>query len=905
MATTPTSVLPGSFKQLDLYLRNAPIAIAILAGEEYTFEVVNDRYLQTVGFSREQLVGKPAFTVMPELEVQLRHLLDRVRMTGQPYQGEEFAVDNKIDGNLQRDYYSFSYERFIDESGAAGVFVSGHKVTHQVLEKLDLVETRDRFRQVADALPVLMSYIDSNERYVFVNKWYEEWFGRREDTVRRATMLEVLGEKAYDAISHYIKRALAGERVSYEAFVNYQHRGETWIHATYVPDIDKYGKVQGIYALVEDITQRKKYEDAVKKSESYLRKLADTAPAIIWLTDVNGYCFYLNREWYQLTGQSEEEALGFGWLKATHPDDAKKTEIAFQQAIEAQGEYRAVFRLRTTSGDYRWVVDKGRPRYNDKGEYDGYIGSVVDIDKEISAEQRIRDSEQKYRNLFNTMEQGFCIVDVLFDSRNKPVDYRFVEVNPVFTKHTGLVNPVGKTAKELLPTLEQHWIDVYGNVAITGESARFSEGSDVMERWFDVYAFKVGPESSTRVAILFSNVTNKRKAEQQLKESENRFRALVMATSDSIYQISPDWKQMRNLQGRGFISDVFEPIEDWLDKFIPPADQQLVKKHVAVAIKSKSFFELEHRVIRADGSVGWTFSRAIPIMDHDGNIKEWFGAASDVTQRYLADESLRESENRFRNLANDLERIVQERTNDLQRSNEDLERFAHVASHDLKEPVRKVKTYIDRLRTEFESSLPARAGEFLSRIDKASDRMNQMIEGVLRYSSLNAVEQLDSPVDITILIDAVVYDLEIIITQKSAIVHKMNLPTVRGSEILLYQLFYNLINNSLKFSRPGVAPTITIEGSQPATEELVTLNASTSDRYVKITLTDNGIGFNDLYATNIFETFTRLHPKDQFEGTGLGLALCRKIVAKHNGVIYAQGVEGKGATFTVILPAAI
>lgn len=892
-----------SLSQLNLYLKHAPIAIAILSGEDYIFSVANDRYLITVGYRPDELLGRPAFEVMPELKNQLKHLLDKVRETGQPFQGEEFAVDHKVNGQHRRDYYSFSYERFLDDEGAVSIFVSGHKVTDQVMSKLNLMETRDRFRQVADAMPVLMSYIDANERYVFTNRWYEEWFGRRSEEVNGCTLQDLLGENAYKAIAHHVKKALSGERVSYEAFVNYRRRGDTWIHATYVPDVDRFGHVLGFYALVEDISQRKNVEEIVKRSESYLRELADAAPAIIWLTDATGYCFYLNREWYQLTGQSEEEALGLGWLKATHPEDAKTTEADFRKAIDQRSEYRSVFRLKTTDGEYRWVVDKGRPRFNSKGEFDGFIGSVVDIDKEISAEHRIRESEQKYRDLFNTMEQGFCLVDVIFDETKKPIDYRFVEVNPVFAKQTGLDNAAGKTAKELLPTLEQHWFDLYGRVAATGESHRFSEGSEVMGRWFDVYAFKVGGHDSTKVAILFSDVSEKRNAEIKLKESENRFRALVMATTDSIYQMSPDWKTMTILQGRGLIDNVTEPIDNWLEKFILPDDREEIVDRINTAIRTKSFFELEHRVKRFDGSIGWTFSKAIPIVDNAGNIKEWFGAASDVTQRYLADESLRQSENRFRTLASDLEHMVNERTVELQRSNEDLERFAHVASHDLKEPVRKVKTYIDRIRSKFETTLPDQAKQYLQKIDKASDRMNHMIDGVLRYSSLNAVEQLDTSVDLRTIIDAIVNDLEMIIAQKRAQIFKDNIPTVRGSELLLHQLFYNLINNSLKFVRDGIAPVIAIKGEEITTSDLSLIEGAGSDAFVKITVTDNGIGFDDSYNKNIFETFTRLHPKDRFEGTGLGLALCRKIVEKHNGVMYAHGREGEGATFTVLLPA--
>jgi PAS domain S-box-containing protein len=892
-----------TYERLNSYLWNAPVAIAIITGDNYKFELLNDSYLRIVGRTREELSGKSAFDVMPELKSQLKALLDNVRATGESFRTEEFPVENFINGRMQRDYYSFSYEPYRDaQTNVSGVFITGHKVTDQVLSKAKALDSREQLQLVADAMPVLISYVDKSEHYVFVNKRYEEWFGLQNRDITGKTMREILGEHAYDAISPHIKNALSGQRISYEALVHYRHRGDTHIHATYVPDFDQSNTVRGIYVFVEDISHRKQAELSAKKTESYLRQLADTVPSIIWLTDATGHCFYLNREWYKVTGQTEEQALGFGWLDATHPEDAPSTEMAFKDANEFQMEYRAVFRLRTSSGDYKWVVDKGRPRFKDDGEFDGFIGTVVDIDKEMTAEHRIRESEEKYRNLFNTMEQGFCIIDVMFDENKKPVDYKFIEVNPVFEKQTGLKDAAGRTARELLPTLEQHWFDLYGKVASTGESARFSEGSDTMGRWFDVYAFKVEPNEGNRVALLFSDVSETRKAELHLKESENRLRAFLTATNDAIYRMSPDWKVMRQLQGGGFIADIDKPIENWVERFIPVEDREKVLAASQEAISRKSIFELEHRISRQDGTIGWTVSRAIPILDHAGNIKEWFGAAADVTQRYLTDEALRESENRFRTLANDLEQIVHLRTLDLKRSNEDLERFAHVASHDLKEPVRKVKIYIDRLKEQFGTGLPEKAIDYLHRIDRASDRMNQMIEGVLKYSTLNSVEQLNTNVNINSIISTVVDDLEMLITQKQAKVHTMDLPTLRGSELLLYQLFYNLVNNSLKFTREDSVPEIIIQAYKPTAEEMSRMAKPQSLAYVKIVVSDNGIGFKNSEAQMIFETFTRLNPKDRFEGTGLGLALCDKIVSKHGGVMWAEGVEGKGAAFSILLP---
>jgi hypothetical protein len=893
-----------SLEHLNNYFLQAPVAIAVITSGNYRFAVANDMYLQTIGRSREEIVNRPAFEVMPELKDQLKHILDKVIDTGVGFRAYEYKIENIVDGKLQTDYYNFVYEPVKDSQGiTTGVFVSGYNITEQVHAKIQLLGSEQQMRTVANAMPILISYLDKDERYQFNNKWYEDWFGESSDRVKGRSLQELLGEEAYKTIQPYVRRALAGERVSFESKINYRKHGETYIHATYIPDISSKNEVRGFYALVEDITERRLAHDKVKQSEFHFRRLADTVPASIWITNKDGYCTYLNKHWYELTGQSEQEALGFGWLTATHPDDVQAAKEAFIKANSDQVEFNSTYRLKHADGQYRWVVDRARPRYDDAGNYEGLTGSVIDIHQEKQGEERIRISEAKYRNLFNTMEQGFCIIEVIFDEKKKPVDYRFVEVNPVFGEHTGLQHALSKTARELLPNLEQHWFDMYANVALTGESIRFSEGSEVMGRWFDVYAFKVGEPGSSHVAILFSDVSDRKKSEQKLRRSEESFRALVTATSNVIYRMSPDWTAMQNLQGNGFLSDTGEPVKDWLLHYIHPAEHERVKKQINEAIQTKSVFELEHQVLRTDGTIGWTFSRAIPVLDPKGNIIEWFGAASDISERKFTAQALQESENRYRSLANQLEKLVAERTMELQRSNEELQQFAHVASHDLREPVRKVKTFIDRLILHYSKELPERAIEYLKKIDRSCDRMNTMVEGVLQYSSLNAMDAVYEQVDLRNIIETIETDLEVVIAKNNAVVNKEKLPTVTGSPFLLYQLFYNLINNSLKFSSKDRDPVITVTCSNPTIEEVSQADMDGHARYVKLSVKDNGIGFHNEDAQLIFGTFTRLHAKDQYEGTGLGLTLCKTIVIKHGGAMWAEGELDKGATFNILLPA--
>lgn len=512
-----------------------------------------------------------------------------------------------------------------------------------------------------------------------------------------------------------------------------------------------------------------------------------------------------------------------------------------------------------------------------------------------------------------------------------------------------------------------------------------------------------------------------------LQESEARFRALVNASSDVVYRMSPGWEEMHQLDGRGFLTDSGGPDREWLQKYIHPKDQQRALAAIKKAIDNKTPFELEHQVLRADGRIGWTFSRAVPILDHNGQIIEWFGAATDITarknvehdlqiardrveaQRLLYDgisastpdlvyafdlnykfvyanrallemwgrsweesigqgllaqgyepwhaemhereidqvvatkkrirgevsfphatlgkriydyifspifndagevvlvggttrdisdikrteEALKQSEEQFRALNESLELLVAERTKELKRSNEDLLQFAHVASHDLKEPVRKVKTFANRLIEEQASALSREGRIYLNKIDSAADRMHQMIEGVLRYSMMTNLQEDLAEIDLNHVLHQVETDLEIKIAESNATIQYQDLPVIEGAPVLIYQLFYNLLNNSLKFARKDVPARITV------TAKPITVDKTP---FVAIDVTDNGIGFLQDYADTIFHTFTRLNAKDQYEGTGLGLALCKKIVERHGGTITATSVQNQGATFSISLP---
>lgn len=363
---------------------------------------------------------------------------------------------------------------------------------------------------------------------------------------------------------------------------------------------------------------------------------------------------------------------------------------------------------------------------------------------------------------------------------------------------------------------------------------------------------------------------------EALAESEQRIRALANATNDVIFKMSPDWTEMYRLEKNDSFVNTGKPERNALQTYILPEDQQALVMAAQDAIRTKGVFQLEHRVLKSNGMVGWMFTRAIPIINQEGEITEWFGAASDISEK--------------KQLLTQLEKLVDERTQELQRSNEDLQQFAHVASHDLKEPVRKIRTFGLRLKHELSDILNEKSQLFTDKILESASRMSTMIDGVLTYSSLSAAEQKIELLDLNKIIFDIINDLEILVEEKNAVIQFDKFPQIEGVQVLIYQLFYNLINNSLKFSKSGVQPIVSIYS------DLL------PDGQLKVMIKDNGIGFAEEQRQNIFNPFTRLHSKSIFDGTGLGLSLSKKIVERHNGTITAESKMDEGAVFTIVLP---
>ena len=333
----------------------------------------------------------------------------------------------------------------------------------------------------------------------------------------------------------------------------------------------------------------------------------------------------------------------------------------------------------------------------------------------------------------------------------------------------------------------------------------------------------------------------------------------------------------------GFEPDAFFASQQNFIKYIHPEDLAAFRDATSKMIENGSLSPFTYRIIRKDKKIRYFRTTARIVTNKSGD-EILIGTNSDVTEEVLASLSL------------------EQQNIELEASNKELLAFNYVASHDLQEPLRKIQTFVSRLGEKEYANLSESGKEFMSRINNSVDRMRVLIDDLLQYSRTTKTEKVFESTDLNDLMENAKNDLLQSIEEKNTIIKSDKLPVMTVIPFQIQQLFVNLIGNSLKYSKVNSIPKIKISCKNviAADEELIPKNSK--EKFYKISFTDNGIGFEQEYAEKIFVLFNRLHNKNDYVGTGIGLAICKKIVENHKGFIFAEGKPNVGSSFTIYLP---
>jgi PAS domain S-box-containing protein len=416
-------------------------------------------------------------------------------------------------------------------------------------------------------------------------------------------------------------------------------------------------------------------------------------------------------------------------------------------------------------------------------------------------------------------------------------------------------------------------------------------------RWFHTYGTIFDRNSNGHVEHVLNislDVTEQVEASKKIEEQEHFIQHIADASPTIlyVYDVAKDCIAYVNREIFFVLGYTPDEILGMRDKVVEtlyhPDDIPLLperKLSDKKILETDIMLQYECRIKNKEGEWQWFLVREVVFKTTENEkVSQIVGAALDISKR------------------KDMERVLLQNSFQLEQSNASLEEFAYVASHDLKEPLRKISTFGDRLEASQADNLTPEGKLYLNKIVDASQRMQVMINDLLAISMISGNKSFEN-YSLQKIFEEVLQTLEFKIEQKNAIVTSDNLPAATIIPSQFRQLFQNLLSNSLKFARENVQPFISITHSYVSPKDVHSYQLGNAEQYLKIALTDNGIGFENEYAQRIFAIFQRLHGRSEYEGSGIGLAICKKIVEHHGGIIYASGNPDSGASFTIILPA--
>ncbi len=699
------------------------------------------------------------------------------------------------------------------------------------------------------------------------------------------------------------------------------------------------GVAQGITPpIATDPQQEASALQQAQRQQQIYAAITASIPDLVYVFDLSYRFTYANQALLDMWGTTWEQSMGKGleengyepWHARMHEREIDQV-VATKQSIRGEVSFPHA-RLGNRVYDYVFA-----PVLNQQGQVEAVAGTTRDITDILQAQQRLLQSEARFRTLIEEAPVATC----LFVGEELRIELANEAMIAVWGKGSGVI---GMPLADALPELRsQHFLGTIQNLLATGDSfsaragrADLVIGGQLQTFYFD-YDFKPLRTAEGQVYAILemaTDVTQQVLARQQLEDARVHLQEAV-----ELAQLGT-WSIDVATQGLTFSDRLIEwfgydPNAQAYQEVIPileAGDQARVDQAVAWALNPASdglYNEIYTVIHPKTGEKRILHARGKTVFGADGKAVRLNGTAQDITlQRELqllleqqvrqrtqelaaANEALAVTNGELE-AANEeyaaLNEELEEANRLLIRSNENLQTFAYVASHDLQEPLRKIQQFGDLLMTRFAGSMGEELG-YIERMQSAAGRMSALIKDLLNYSRISTQREASRPVPLEETLQQVLSTLELTIQQTRAQVSVGPLPVVLGDGSQLGQLFQNLLSNALKFRRTDqtgvpVAPRIEVKASWVAADHLpegIKLSRG-GMAYYRIDVVDNGVGFEEKYLDRIFQVFQRLHGKSAYSGTGIGLAICAKVVANHGGAITARSQPGEGATFSVYLP---
>ncbi|HVO74359.1 MAG TPA: PAS domain S-box protein [Ignavibacteriaceae bacterium] len=651
-----------------------------------------------------------------------------------------------------------------------------------------------------------------------------------------------------------------------------QGRGDPyWVILSAVPLFVNGKHIGGIVSM-SDITPVKKAEQAIIASEERFSKAFSRNPNALVISHVDdGTIIEVNETFLQLFGFSREEALGKTSRELNmfaDPEDRDKA-IALLQKNGFVKDFEINIKLK--SGKER-IALLSAETLQIKG-VKSFLTIIQDITKRREMERELIISEQKYKDLIETQRELIVRVDT---------EGRFTFVNEAYCRKFGIKKEelIGK--KSFKPLIYEEdlglTLEKMKELEHPPYSAKMEQRAYTVDglRWIEWEDTAIVDENGKIVEIqgVGRDIHERKQAEEALRESELRLMEAQQLTHIGSSELDFNsrrihWsREVFNIYERD--PELGEPSYDEAIEYTHPDDKKYLIIEMQKGSKANVPFEFEYRII-VKGKVKYLYYIGKPVFDASGKLIKRTGAIIDITERKLSQINL--------------EKLLE----DLKRSNKELELFAYTASHDLQEPIRMIKSYAQLLEMKSTANLSGNSKEYLSFISEGASRMQQLVNDLLKYSRVTTTKKNFEPVDCSLVLKDVLNDLKFTIQEEDASVEFGELPVVKGDRTQLRQVFQNLIQNAVKF-KSDKKPVIKIKSER-------------KDGKWVFSVSDNGIGIDPDFHERIFTIFQRLHSREKYPGTGIGLAVCKRIIERHGGQISVRSELNKGTTFYFTIPA--